>query len=390
MPRQAAFLIVLALLSSTCAAFVPATLLGGGLRTAGGKGEVLGALAKGARFRPMLQQQVGRVRRGGVGGLVAAEDGLGMNEIGDLAILGALQKLRGGMVKKRRTIHFPGCINESYKFSCESRNFFVKINRALGAHEMFEGEAGALQAMRYAGMSAPRPLRYGDLPHGGSYLIMDFKPFQPFLMMETTSQSALGEQLAMMHLHQPERHQFFGFGHNTLLGTTPMDNTWSPSWANFFVENRLRPAFELMHDRDIATPSIKEHAAAVCERAHEILMPLDLSLRPSTLHGDLWLGNAGITSDGEVSVYDPSSFYGHSEFDLAFRGWPSDHGFPGLSEAFYTAYHFHIPREQGYEERGDLYRLFHLINHACMFGEGEYVQHVEDLCSKVLCDSMAP
>lgn len=59
------------------------------------------------------------------------------------------------------------------------------------------------------------------------------------------------------------------------------------------------------------------------------------------------LGNAGATGEGKVIVYDPSSFYGHSEFDLAFREWPAKNGFPGLGSEFWTAYHWSQPREPG-------------------------------------------
>ena len=47
-------------------------------------------------------------RRRGLAGISASENGMGMNDIGDLAILGALKKLRGGDVTKTRALHYPG------------------------------------------------------------------------------------------------------------------------------------------------------------------------------------------------------------------------------------------------------------------------------------------
>ena len=57
-------------------------------------------------------------------------------------------------------------------------------------------------------------------------------------------------------------------------------------------------------------------------------------------------------------VFDPASFYGHHEFDLAIAGM-----FGGFSKAFYEAYHKEIPKEKGFNKRHQLYQLFHHLNH---------------------------
>lgn len=179
-------------------------------------------------------------------------------------------------------------LNECYKFSCETASFFVKINRSFSAREMFEGEAGSLQAMRFAGMNAPAPLKVGDLPHGGSYLIMDHVAFEPDLMLEPSSQAKLGEAIAQMHLHQPERHQFFGFGLPTRLGTVEMENKFCASWAEFFVESRLRRALESVGNKKCHSSILVDRAEEICEKASGMLLEIDESIRPSVLHGDLW------------------------------------------------------------------------------------------------------
>lgn len=60
-----------------------------------------------ARNCPSRRRIEARPRRGLVG-ISATENGMGMNDIGDLAILGALKKLRGGDVTKTRALHYPG------------------------------------------------------------------------------------------------------------------------------------------------------------------------------------------------------------------------------------------------------------------------------------------
>ena len=57
-------------------------------------------------------------------------------------------------------------------------------------------------------------------------------------------------------------------------------------------------------------------------------------------------------------TFDPASFYGHSEFELAIGKI-----FHGFDDAFYDAYHAKIPKAKGYEERLLAYELFHYLNH---------------------------
>jgi len=59
-----------------------------------------------------------------------------------------------------------------------------------------------------------------------------------------------------------------------------------------------------------------------------------------------------------VVIFDPASFYGHSEFDLAIAAM-----FGGFSNAFYNAYHQLIPKAPGFDKRHQLYQLFHYLNH---------------------------
>ena len=57
-------------------------------------------------------------------------------------------------------------------------------------------------------------------------------------------------------------------------------------------------------------------------------------------------------------VFDPASFYGHHEFDLAITRM-----FGGFDGKFYNAYHKLIPKSPGFATRQKLYILFHYLNH---------------------------
>lgn len=67
--------------------------------------------------------------------------------------------------------------------------------------------------------------------------------------------------------------------------------------------------------------------------------------------------------DSGPVVFDPASFYGHSEFELAISLL-----FGGLPKAFFTAYHRKVPKAPGFERRLLMYQLFNLLNHWNHFG----------------------
>ena len=50
--------------------------------------------------------------------------------------------------------------------------------------------------------------------------------------------------------------------------------------------------------------------------------------------------------------------------------------FGGFRPEFYAAYREVFPLEPGYEHRRDLYNLYHVLNHANLFG-GSYTQQAE-------------
>lgn len=90
----------------------------------------------------------------------------------------------------------------------------------------------------------------------------------------------------------------------------------------------------------------------------------DVEVVPALLHGDLWGGNVAECAEGPV-IFDPASFYGHSEYELGIAGM-----FGGFNSSFYSAYHAMIPQAIGFDKRNQLYQLFHYLNHWNHFGGG--------------------
>ena len=83
------------------------------------------------------------------------------------------------------------------------------------------------------------------------------------------------------------------------------------------------------------------------------------------LHGDLWGGNYMTDTRGEPVLIDPAAYCGRREADLAMTRL-----FGGFDARFYRAYEEVWPLGDGAEERLEIYKLYHLLNHLNLFGGG--------------------
>jgi fructosamine-3-kinase len=96
------------------------------------------------------------------------------------------------------------------------------------------------------------------------------------------------------------------------------------------------------------------------------------------LHGDLWAGNKAYTHDGQPVIFDPASYYGDRETDIAMTEL-----FGGFEEGFYSAYRAHYPLPDTYPLRRNLYNLYHMLNHLNLFGSG-YLSRCESIVDGLL------
>ena len=93
---------------------------------------------------------------------------------------------------------------------------------------------------------------------------------------------------------------------------------------------------------------------------------------PARLHGDLWWGNVAACG-GVPAIFDPAVYGGHREIDLAMLAL-----FGGVPRALADAYDAVYPLADGWRERVELYQLYPLAAHACLFG-GAYGGRVVEL-----------
>ena len=259
---------------------------------------------------------------------------------------------------RRATSVGGGDINESLLLEGgDDTRYFVKLN-VEQRHAMFLSEAAGLDAIAATTtLRVPQVIAHGCM-EGRSYLVLEY-----LALSSHGAARLLGEQLAAMHRHTANH---FGFAQDNFIGSTPQPNAWKESWIDFWREQRL--GFQL---RLAAENGYGGELQRAGEKLLEVMPAFfnGYTPQPSLLHGDLWGGNHGFLANSTPVIFDPAVYFGDRECDLAmtelFGGYPAD---------FYAAYRAHYPPDAGYEVRRDLYNLYHILNHANLFGGGYAAQ----------------
>jgi protein-ribulosamine 3-kinase len=261
-----------------------------------------------------------------------------------------------------------GSMSECYRWMSGADPLFVKV----GAHDaaaMYAAEAAGLQELAGArAVRVPRVLAHGQ---AGALAFLALEWIEPGAA-SAECEARLGAGLAALHAHTAAR---FGWLRDNTIGRTPQANAWSEDWTEFFRERRLRPQLELADARG--------HGQLLGDAGGRLLAALPRLLgahRPaaSLLHGDLWGGNWMATDGAEPVLIDPAVYYGDRETDLAMTRL-----FGGFGPAFYRAYEAAAPLPPGAPLRTELYNLYHLLNHANLFG-GTYVRQARSRIDRLL------
>jgi protein-ribulosamine 3-kinase len=260
-----------------------------------------------------------------------------------------------------------GSINQAYRLEgTDGSRYFLKLNDAQHL-TMFVAEAEGLEAITETNtIRVPRPIAHGSAGRQ-SYLVLEY--------LELSSRGdakLLGEQLAALHRCKGKR---FGFSQDNFIGTTPQPNAWTDDWVTFWREHRLGFQLRLAEESGYGG-----QLQSLGEKLLDALPAFfaNHTPQPSLLHGDLWSGNHAFLADGTPTIFDPAAYYGDRECDLAmtelFGGYPAD---------FYAAYRAAYPLDAGYAARKNLYNLYHILNHANLFGGG-YARQAEQMMQRLL------
>ena len=250
-----------------------------------------------------------------------------------------------------------GDINDAYLLEAGARRYFIKLNRAE-RRAMFAAEAAGLAELRQAvGLRVPRVVTH-DAVGDTAFIVLEYIELRA---PTRAAMGRLGEALADMHGVISDQH---GWHRDNTIGPNRQHNARHANWAEFWRENRLAVMLDALAPRH-------PHVAREGDRLLAVLDDLLAGHAPeaSLLHGDLWGGNAGMDRDGTPVIYDPAVYYGDRETDLALAEL-----FGGFSPVFFEAYWGAWPQSVGYREiRRPLYQLYHLLNHARLFG-GHYAE----------------
>ncbi len=166
--------------------------------------------------------------------------------------------------------------------------------------------------------------------------------------------------------------------YDNFIGGSPQLNVLADDWLAFWRAQRLQAQLRLAAHNRLPSKMIDrgERLMADCEIFFRSYTP-----EKSLLHGDLWGGNAAALEDGTPVVFDPAVYVGDREADLAmtelFGGFPKD---------FHSAYRNAWPLDDGYPVRRELYNVYHVLNHANLFG-GSYVKQSGNAIEKVLAET---
>ncbi len=262
-----------------------------------------------------------------------------------------------------------GDINNAFKVSDEKHSYFVKTNRQQLAY-MFEAEARALKELfQTQTVKAPEPVSFGVCGHE-CYFVMQWLD-----LAGTPGGELFGRSMAELHRHTSEQ---FGFYLDNTIGSTHQLNQWSNDWVDFWQKQRLGYQLDLAKQNGFSG-QLTGLGLRLIEKT-----PLFFnSYKPvaSLLHGDLWSGNWSSDGNGSPVIFDPASYYGDREADLAMMEL---FGHPGRQ--FFDAYNDVFPLDDGYVLRKKFYNVYHILNHANLFGASYAMQAqnmIEDLLAEV-------
>ncbi|MFW5816430.1 MAG: fructosamine kinase family protein [Wenzhouxiangella sp.] len=263
-----------------------------------------------------------------------------------------------------------GDTSQTYLLQAGTGSVFVKIESSDRA-DLLAAEADGLEALASAAcVRVPEVLGQGLFEaEAGSWLALEALRLKP---RSRSIDRRLGGQLAGLHRHQGEA---FGWHRDNYLGPMPQSNATASDWGEFFYRQRLAPQIDRLLHAAPAIDRLVEPVLAAWRRLSAEHEPA-----ASLLHGDLWAGNAAALRDDTPVIYDPAVHYGDRECDLAMADL-----FGGYAEAFFSAYQQAWPLPQGWQQRRGFYQLYHLLNHANLFG-GSYAARIEQSMQALIAD----
>ena len=283
-----------------------------------------------------------------------------------------LTSSQGPLAHKKITKMNPvsgGCIHNAWQIELSNGIELFAKTTSNEKFSMLQFEADCLKQLRqYANpklLKIPEPLAVQKLSQT-SILLM------PWLDLCNGDQSTLGEGLAFLHKDSTSQsNKDFGWSRKGYIGSSIQERGLGENWGTFFVNFRLIPQIKKGESWGLKLSDFKEllRNLSIFLNEHEP--------KPSLVHGDLWSGNIAIEKSGKGIIFDPASWWADREVDIAMTRM-----FGGFSKDFYNGYNKIWKLSDCSETRIEIYNLYHLINHANIFG-GHYQQQSLSQLNKI-------
>ena len=263
---------------------------------------------------------------------------------------------------------YGGNIHQSWQIEFKNVKFFLKRN--LRKQRFLKFEEYCLKDLQKnvnnKVLIIPKVISYFQV-HNAELLLLEW------VDMQNGNQKKLGKGLGEMHLQGAQSNPIkFGFPVEGFIGLTNQIKGWENNWIDCFLNLRIIPQLSILKSNVLD----KETKSKVIEKIKSELLkhePIN-----TQVHGDLWSGNVGIDRSGKGVIFDPASWWADNEVDIAMTKL-----FGGFRKEFYDEYHKIFPIKQGVEKRVIIYNLYHILNHANMFG-GLYFNQVKDYVKAII------
>ena len=256
-----------------------------------------------------------------------------------------------------------GCVGEVYRVDLpDGQRFVAKVDASASA--VLDKEGWMLDYLAaHSALPAPRVIYSAP-----DLLVMSFLPGGA---IDREAEIHAAELLADLHSVTARA---YGLETDTLIGGLHQPNPWTPSWIDFFRDQRLRFMARTAHN---AGRLPARELARIEKLAGRLERWLEEPPAPALIHGDVWSGNV-LARNGRITGFlDPAIYYADPEMELAFITL-----FHTFGDAFFHRYEaLHGIRPGFWEIRRDLYNLYPLLVHVRLFGGG-YVGSVQRILSR--------
>lgn len=247
-----------------------------------------------------------------------------------------------------------GSIADSQKIRTESgKEYFVKFYSRNGSNILQNEVNGLIEIQKSEAIKIPKVIFHDD-----EILILEFIPTG---RKNKNFSELFGRQLAAMHQYSSDK---YGFYEDNFIGANPQQNLpRQNNWVEFYWENRLLYQFKLAEKNGYVDSDFRKLFGEFESSFRKLVEGTEEN--PSLIHGDLWGGNYLVDENGNPVLIDPAVYYAHREAELGmtilFGGFDSD---------FFNAYNEAYPLIEGWNDRLDIYKLYHVMNHLNLFGTG--------------------